>query len=543
MVSLGRTLIGIAVLLLAAEASTEEYTIVAGSLTDAATGESESLTGGLEIRTPGEPSDDASTVHIIDDFEIQAGNRTFLPSLPIEYDGRVASAFLQIANQIHIGPQGIEFFHIRSGGDLVEVDGDDVTFRFFDFEPDPPSARPRGARAIDASAPHHFRLSGVLRQVDQRFRIRDDRCPEIEIDPLPPGGGVIITAPPPPPLPPGGGVIITAPSPRPLPPGGGVIITRPLASDAGSRIHANGREKRSRKSEPFSLTESALSFSNLMLSLAAAFSPPSLEELNIRAPDGADVSIDGDGVLSVHSTGDIYLEGAIPEIPGIVRVHIAADRDIIVAAPNFETPPGLIVQLDAGGRIEFPGEPAPPEPGPGELDPPDDLPLPCGFFSGLVPVLPADETDLGNFSLLASSANQVVEIDVMPWHEPNRLRVRSHKPVWVTLFGSEDLDVRDLDRRSLRLGRAEGKPISRFGYPLVFRWDMNRDGHRDLLAVFKRGELGIVYGDTDLCLSAESHSGETLEGCDEIETRRGRARRRPRRRDRDRSERESHRNH
>ena len=529
----------LAVLLLAAEASTEEYTIVAGSLTDAATGESEALTGGLEIRTPDEPTGDASTVHIIDDFEIQAGNQSFLPSLPIEYDERVAAAFVQIANQIHVGPQGVEFFHIRSGGDLVEVNGDEVTFRFFDFEPGPPSARPHGTRAADVSAPRHFRLRGVLRQVDQRFRIRDDSCPEIEIEPLPPGGGVIITAPPTRPLPPGGGVIITAPPTRPLPPGGGVVITRPLASDTGPPVHADPRGKRFRSSEPFEVPEAALSFSNLMLSLAAVFSPPSLEELSIRAPAGADVSTDRDGVLRVHSTGDIYLEGPIPEISGVIRIHIVADGDIIVARPSFEVPPGLSVELEASGRIEFPGEPVPPGPDEGELDPP----LPCGLFSGLVPIFPADETDLGSFSMIASRAGQAVEIDVMPWRERNRLRVRSHKPVWVTLFGSEDLDVRDVDRSSLRLGRAEGEPVSRFGYPLVFRWDMNRDGHRDLLAVFMQNELGIVYGDTDLCLSAESHSGETFEGCDEIETRRGHTRRRSRRHDRERSDRESHHNH
>ncbi|MEE2672657.1 MAG: hypothetical protein VX466_02605 [Myxococcota bacterium] len=557
--SLGRTLIGIAVLLLAAEASTEEYTIVAGSLTDATTGESESLTGGLEIRIPAEPTDDASTVHIIDDFEIQAGNQSFLPSLPIEYDERVAATFVQIANQIHVGPQGVEFFHIRSGGDPIEVNDDEVTFRFFDFGPGPPSPRPLGARAVDVSAPRHFRLRGVLRQVDQRFRIRDDSCPEVEIEPLPPGGGVIITAPPPRPLPPGGGVIITvppirplppgggviitAPPPRPLPPGGGVIITRPLSSDAGSRIRADGRGKRLRSSEPFEVPEAALSFSNLMLSLAAVFSPPSLEELSIRAPAGADVSIDGDRVLRVHSTGDIYLEGPIPEISGVIRIHIVADGGTIVARPSFEVPPGLSVDLDASGGIELPGEPVPPGPDVGELDPPGDPPLTCGFFSGLVPLFPADETDLGNFSMIASMADQAVEIDVMPWHERNRLRARSHKPIWVTLFGSEELDVRDVDRSSLRLGRAEGEPISRFGYPLVFRWDMNRDGHRDLLAVFKQGELGVVHGDTDLCLRAESHSGATFEGCDEIETRRGHTRRRSRRRDRERSDRESHRNH
>jgi hypothetical protein len=54
---------------------------------------------------------------------------------------------------------------------------------------------------------------------------------------------------------------------------------------------------------------------------------------------------------------------------------------------------------------------------------------------------------------------------------------------------------------------------------VVFRRrDLNRDGHRDLFAAFKLSELGIAYGDTELCLTAATNEGVTLEGCDAIET-------------------------
>ena len=45
-------LAGVGGLLLAADASAEDYTLVAGSLTDAASGESQPLTGDLQVRGP-----------------------------------------------------------------------------------------------------------------------------------------------------------------------------------------------------------------------------------------------------------------------------------------------------------------------------------------------------------------------------------------------------------------------------------------------------------------------------------------------------------
>ena len=78
-----------------------------------------------------------------------------------------------------------------------------------------------------------------------------------------------------------------------------------------------------------------------------------------------EVSIDGDGSLNVHSSGNIYLEGPIPETPGVTRIRIVVLGDII-ATPDFEVPAGLTLELESGGRIEFPDGveiPGPDEPG------------------------------------------------------------------------------------------------------------------------------------------------------------------------------------
>ena len=256
------------------------------------------------------------------------------------------------------------------------------------------------------------------------------------------------------------------------------------------------------------INPAGVSLNGQTLTLTSGEMTPTLEELHIRAPDGAEVTIDDDGLLTVESSGDLYLEGPIPEIPGVVRIRIVAGGSI-TASEDFEVH-GVTLELDAGGDIDLPG---------GIIDPPVIVPICDIFQSGLRPVFPSERTELGTFSMVASAADRAVEIDVLPRQKHNRLRLGSRQPVQVVLFGSEDLDVSDIDRSSLRLGPAQGEPITRSGRSIVFRrLDINRDGHRDLFAVFKLSELGVAYGDTELCLSAETRSSATLEGCDTIDT-------------------------
>jgi len=256
------------------------------------------------------------------------------------------------------------------------------------------------------------------------------------------------------------------------------------------------------------LTNAAgVGFNQLIPTLTLVGAPPTLEELNIRAPEGALVAIDDDGLLSVQSSGDIYLEGPIPELPGVTGIRIVASGDII-ASLDFEVPSGMPLELNAAAGIEIPGGFEPPIITPG-CDP---------SLHGLRPIFPAERTELATFSMIASIAAQTVEIDVLPGQSPNRLRLGARRAVRVGLFGSEDLDVSEVDRSSLRLGPAQAAPRTFFGHSMVFRRDLNRDGHPDLLAVFKLRELGIAYGDSHLCLTAETHNGVALAGCDAIDT-------------------------
>ena len=242
---------------------------------------------------------------------------------------------------------------------------------------------------------------------------------------------------------------------------------------------------------------------------ASRSAAPTLEQLGITAPAGADVTLDANGALTVTTAGDLFVAGGGLDLPGLTSITLVAGGNISFDGA-VELPPDVTLSLDTGSGL-------PDRIGDG---PPGNLVGPLALFpcERLTP-LPAEEPEVGTFSIVATAA-QPVEIDVQPWRRDNRVRPgRGVLPV--ALLGSPDLDVRDVLPASLRLGGGEAAPIGR-----AFRFRSNRDRHADLLAFFRVRDAEIAFGDAMVCLTGETADGTVVEGCDAIDTapRRRRAR-------------------
>ena len=109
----------------------------------------------------------------------------------------------------------------------------------------------------------------------------------------------------------------------------------------------------------------------------------------------------------------------------------------------------------------------------------------------------------------------VVELDIKPGNDLNKVNPSSRGVVLVAILGSEDFDVADIDGTTLDFGPYYARPAKRVGENHA---DVNADGFPDLLAHFRTAETGIEFGDMEACLSGETLDGRSFEGCDTIQT-------------------------
>jgi filamentous hemagglutinin family protein len=513
--------------LVATGAGAETYHILSGTLSDEETGRTQELVGAFEASVP---EGGVSTSLFVDDFDLQAGNRSFTPRQPIEYQGLAPSLFLEIANHIQVDGDRVGLVYLRSGGEQIGEDGEEVTYRFLDF---------RGGGAYPDSAvgsigegalPRRLHIQGTLREVDQSFRLQSGEC---GVRPPPP---VFLPGPQPPP-PDGGGAILTSD-------GGGAIQ---IGDSDGTLIawdefDVSPDERvafvppdgttatlgRVVGSEPSGIDGQLQAGGSvfivapapLELGPIAAGVVPTLEELGITAPDGADVTFDEAGVLTVSTDGDLRVEGRAIDLPGLTSLALVASGNIVVTG-TLVLPPGTTLRIEAGGSVEIEDASSIQIDGGGIIivtDPPiiSDPPI-VAICHGLQAVLPSVERVVGRFSLVATAA-QPVEIDVDPWSRHDRVHPGRRQLLPVALLGSEDLDVRDVDARSLRLGPGEAPAWSHFGRGHRRGIDVNRDRHADLVPFFSVREAEIAFGDRLVCLVGETRDGVVIEGCDEIDT-------------------------
>ena len=108
-----------------------------------------------------------------------------------------------------------------------------------------------------------------------------------------------------------------------------------------------------------------------------------------------------------------------------------------------------------------------------------------------------------------------VAIDIKPGSDPNSINPQSRGVISVPILGSDTFDVTEVNLASLGFGPSGASPT----HPNAFHLeDVNDDGFTDLVTHYRIQQTGIVFGDTEACLTGETLGGQPFGPCDSINT-------------------------
>lgn len=123
---------------------------------------------------------------------------------------------------------------------------------------------------------------------------------------------------------------------------------------------------------------------------------------------------------------------------------------------------------------------------------------------GLLKLIEADSTDMPIR----------VRVDIAPGDDVSAVNLRSNGVISVALLGSSALDIRTIDKGTIRFG--PGRAVAPNGIRVE---DVNKDKWPDLVGQFSIEESGVVCADTASFVVGKTNSGQTVVGADRIATR------------------------
>ena len=119
---------------------------------------------------------------------------------------------------------------------------------------------------------------------------------------------------------------------------------------------------------------------------------------------------------------------------------------------------------------------------------------------------------------------QMVEIDIKPGKDPNRIEIESEDDgkIPVAILSTFNFDAsKQVDRNSLTFGRTGDEDTlhrrGRKSIPNCNVRDVNHDGLRDLVCRFLARKTGFQPGDTEGILKGQTGDGVRIEGHDSVQ--------------------------
>ncbi len=452
----------------------DTYSLVEGSLSLDETGRTDDLKGLMHLSVLGSLPGDPLQVVRVHSFYLDAGEDTFEPAgLPQYGDlpvigpgpgGVFFPNFLLPSSRILLEDGDVEEMLLTAGGEPFDSDSDQVTFRFHDFVVDDSEHASRGFLPMNLPGRHDDddheseeeeeseEHEGEDDDEHDAHRHHDD---EDEVDEAGLPGELEAE----------GRLfawertyaILTAEECRgqsPLPPfeppeGGAVIIGLETSVPFLSRPFLDTGRPLGLVWMPLVLVSPDFIDGPIdIFDFVDPSATPSLAQLQMEAPQGADMSFDASGILIVSTDGDLYWSGALGDVPGLTHLEIYAAN--IYVTGEILLPLDTTLSLNAIDQLVI-GSP------PGDIGPPS--PPPDGLEEGcLLALYQSAPREIGSFELKAVRDRGVeIEADRSETRRGRHGRRGKGRGARAAGFGSESLAVRDIRRDSLPV-RADAEP-------------------------------------------------------------------------------------
>jgi hypothetical protein len=240
----------------------------------------------------------------------------------------------------------------------------------------------------------------------------------------------------------------------------------------------------------------------------------------------------GIAAFDVGGDGALHLSGQTATGTFAIALEAAANDAFLYAAPPFE-PAVIGFATTLAAPVALPSSPFPAEyTGIELLASPDGmrlyqvtatqasiLPMAVETNGLLSPIVSPVAVDTGDDSVpngatyFAHGAARIA-IDVLPGNDRNPIQPRSRGVIPVTILGSADFDVADVDQASVRFGPHVAFPAHRLPHRLV---DIDGDGDLDVVLHFRTEATGIDCGDTMADLAGLTFGGREFAGSDAVD--------------------------
>jgi len=492
-----------------------QFTLTEGTLRDAESGDAEELSGyffvhcGLVLGPDcDQPTVDGMGYLGFREYQLQAGDVVYdSPQLlAIDFLGPSVGPWTVLPSAVEtlgitVGDGEVSRFNLILSREVIETDEDSQTIRFEALLGEG-TAQPSGGGGDGRFAlPTEISVEGARVAFERTFEFSDEAC-------RPPGGDFID-----PELPSLEEMGLSAPA--------GATVTLDEAGVLSVYTEGDLEISEGEFDIPGLTGLAFIAGGKITVDGAVALVTGTLSFTAEEIEFGPGVQLIADGTIEINTPGALDPDTT----PGSGDVTLSTG-DVTLTAGGigidlpFINDPGLIsTRPDIGHsgvtliarRAEADPRPRACADGSCVSQPPDrEILVGCSYL-----ISTSEPEEIGSFSLVASRT-QEVEVDVWPGKKKKWIRLGRHRYVKVAILGSEDLDVSEIDVRSLRLGPdgAHAKMRGRKHARRRHYRDVNRDGYPDLKVRFKLRKSGIQKGDSEVCLTGSMQDGSSISGCD-----------------------------